>query len=218
MAFELTLPVSQATIEFHAPRGVDQQTVRQKFMDEKTRGPGESELLAAYCLTLINGQKIVDPSPKFRMESWDLVDVQFFQGVFLEAFYLTSEEWAERARAAAQQVRDTGDTTIVLPTGKKLFFRRPRNADRYNVLKAINENENGPRDIELLASVCVETLDGNPANNGLSTTDPWDLRDIQFYQAVFGDLFFLTAKSPEANQIKEAAKKLLSTGSEATSA
>lgn len=206
MSQELRLP-SGMVITIREPKNRDRNTVMDDFFDEK-EGPGDIELLASYCLTSVNGQEIADPSPKHRMDPWDLRDVQFVQGAFIDAFYMMNQDAKAWVKAAANKIRESGKNELTLPSGKVVTFRNPRNSDRHAVLRLLGEDK-GSRDVELLATMCLEMADGQPVpGDDLKTKlDNWSLRDVEAFRLVFMDLFFLSsAKDVEA--MREAGKKL----------
>jgi hypothetical protein len=101
---------------------------------------------------------------------------------------------------------------LELPSGHKITFREPRNKDRKKVIEEyVADNKNkGSSDIEILAGLCLETFDGAPIQeyDPRRRMDFWGIKDVQFYQGVFLDMFTVNSDD-EIDRIKEAAKKLL---------
>ena len=97
-----------------------------------------------------------------------------------------------------------------------ITFREPRNSDRQKVLDSVKPNEKFSVD-ELLASFCLETVNGNPPRD----PDPrykmasWTLRDSQAFVTLFLDMF--TLGEDDVREVREQAKKLLRPELESTS-
>jgi hypothetical protein len=100
---EIELP-SGNKVTFREPRNADRHTVIRTYLDREGKGPGEIELLAAFCLTGINGQQVMEPHPAHRMSNWSTKDVQFYQGVFLEMFFLNGDTDVEKIKDVAKKL------------------------------------------------------------------------------------------------------------------
>lgn len=99
---------------------------------------------------------------------------------------------------------------LELPSGKKIKFRAPVGLDRVVVLQ--NMPPAGPDKFmtnsiladEYIRAKCVTEVDGVPADGKYkSLFDSWDALDIDFYGAVFNEMFGMT--EVRRKKIKEAA-------------
>lgn len=112
---ELKLP-SGLAVTFRAPRNKDRRMVLEKLMgDRRSTGGGEDvEILSSLCLETIGGRPAteVDPDPRYRMDSWELKDCQFYQSVFLEMFFLDNNADMNGVRDAAKKLMSAGTATV----------------------------------------------------------------------------------------------------------
>jgi hypothetical protein len=106
--FEQRLP-SGLVVNFRAPRNIDRKTVVEKFLKNNDRGAQtDMELLSSYCLTSVGGQDFMDPDPRYRMDSWELKDVQFYQALFVELFFMNEEDDVKAVKDAAKKLLGPG--------------------------------------------------------------------------------------------------------------
>lgn len=106
---------------------------------------------------------------------------------------------------------------LELPSGSKVTFREPLNADRQKVVGILKPEDKMPID-EALAAYCIVSVNGNPP------ADPdfryrlsgWTIKDTQMYVAVWLDMFTLTEDG--LTEAREKAKNLLRSGTAAISA
>lgn len=81
--FEYTLP-SGNVVTFREPYTRDRQKVINLMKPEDRYSP--EELVAAHCLTSINGAGVSEPDPRHRMANWTIKDQQAYTRLFLEMF------------------------------------------------------------------------------------------------------------------------------------
>jgi hypothetical protein len=106
--YELQLP-SGNQVTFRAPRNIDRKRVVEQFLNKNEKGTQtDIELLSSYCLASQNGQQLIDPDPRTRMDQWELKDVQFYQGVFLELFFMNDEDDMKKVKEAAKKLLEPG--------------------------------------------------------------------------------------------------------------
>lgn len=116
---------------------------------------------------------------------------------------------------------------ITLPSGMKIGFRGPRNIDRKTVMNWVArrpqaaDKDGSNTSVELLATYCLQSINGVAPSQLLNgdpdwtrLTDEWDLKDTNFYHAVFLEMFFLTDEA-DIQKVKDTVKNLLSSASEA---
>jgi len=108
MSYTLGLP-SGMEVQFRTPRNKDRKYVIENFIaDNKNKGSSDIELLAAVCLETVNGAAPGDPDPRRRMDQWDLKDMQFYQGVFLEMFTISGEDELDKIKDTAKKLLEGG--------------------------------------------------------------------------------------------------------------
>lgn len=101
---------------------------------------------------------------------------------------------------------------LTLPSGRKITFREPLGLDRVNVQSMVpitEENAVGDtiRVESKLRAKCVVTVDGKQTDGDYMTLmDKWPDVDIQYYSAVFNELFGMTEEKRE--EAKTVAKNL----------
>ncbi len=104
---------------------------------------------------------------------------------------------------------------IKLPSERTVIFREPKNADRRELLEGFGGEDfmrqNGKLE-EALAYTCLLKVDDKDVTNLTwnSKSDLLNIRDGQFYQALFLQMF--TIGKDDLNEIQQLAKKLLSPG------
>lgn len=103
---------------------------------------------------------------------------------------------------------------LTLPSGKTIRFRRPTGADRLNVTKttSIGQDEivSGTLLVQTyLASKVVTEVDGKAITDGdyRSRLNDWDDADVQYYQAIYSEMFGVS--EDKQTEIKEKAAFLL---------
>ena len=102
--FDLELP-SGMKVSFRAPRNKDRKDVLEKYLvGEKEKSMTDVELLSSICILALNDKEVSEPDPRKRMDYWSLKDVQFYQGVFLELFFLQDEEDMNKIKDAAKNL------------------------------------------------------------------------------------------------------------------
>ncbi len=101
-----------------------------------------------------------------------------------------------------------------LPSGKAVSFRKPKGLDRANVLDLVPISEDkligGTLKVEeAIRAKCVVAVDGQPVDGTafLNLFNDWDDEDIQYYAAVFTEMFGVT--EDKRDKAKEAARFLL---------
>lgn len=93
--FTVELP-SGASVSFRPPSFIDRRKAIRNFPGAKECGYIPEDLLAAMCITQINGQPTpqewehVDPISFF--EPWELKDQAYYLEVFMNMFYLDDKE------------------------------------------------------------------------------------------------------------------------------
>lgn len=96
--FELNLP-SGKKVTFRAPSFMDRRLILREY--DRTEGYLPEDLLAAKCLTHVDGQPIEDNwevEPISLVDAWDLRDQSYYLEVFMNMFSLD-----EKAKTAAQE-------------------------------------------------------------------------------------------------------------------
>jgi hypothetical protein len=102
---------------------------------------------------------------------------------------------------------------LELPSGKKIKFRRPTGLDRANVTQAISISQDnligGTMKIQgYLAAKVVTEVDGqSPGANYKNLFNDWDDADVQYYQAIYTEMFSMTEEKQQ--DVKEKAAFLL---------
>lgn len=100
---------------------------------------------------------------------------------------------------------------IDLPSGRTVTFREPRNSDRRELLEGFDgESLNKPGKLEeALAYTCLLELDSKPLSDlgWAKRADQLNIKDGQFYQALFLDMF--TIGKDDMQRIQALSKKLL---------
>jgi len=98
---------------------------------------------------------------------------------------------------------------LELPSGKKISFREPVGADRVNVIQILRMGVDDVASGALLidhyvASKCITDINGKtPDDNFKKRLDDMGDEDVQFYVAVFQELFGMTDE--KRKKAKEAA-------------
>ncbi|MFB5192795.1 hypothetical protein [Alicyclobacillus fastidiosus] len=97
---------------------------------------------------------------------------------------------------------------LELPSGKKIKFRRPTGLDRFNVSQtaAIKHDEivsGTMRQQDYLRAKIITEVDGKPVDGTTYKTlfNDWDDLDIQYYQAVYTEMFGMSdARQEDAKE------------------
>ncbi len=103
--YELELP-SGMRITFRAPKNYDRKQVIDRYVgtDRDKQAQSDVEILASMCLLSQNDQQVMEPDPRRRLDAWELKDVQFYQGVFLEMFFMSDEDDLKKVKEAAKNL------------------------------------------------------------------------------------------------------------------
>lgn len=106
----------------------------------------------------------------------------------------------------------TSGYEAILPGGKKIKFREPRNSDRRGLLEGFSGEELGKRDGRLEEALCYSCLlevDGRDVSqmSWAARSDLLTIKEGQFYQALFLESFTLNRE--ELTQAQQQAKNLL---------
>ncbi|MGG1600577.1 hypothetical protein [Paenibacillus naphthalenovorans] len=103
---------------------------------------------------------------------------------------------------------------LTLPSGKTITFRKPKGLDRANVLDLVPIPDDrlvgGTLKVEeAIRAKCVLSVDGKPTDgtNFINLFNDWDDEDVQFYAAVYTEMFGMTEE--KRDKAKEAARFLL---------
>lgn len=106
--FEYTLP-SGKVVTFREPYTRDRQKVINLIKPEERYSP--EELVAAHCLTTINGAPVSEPDPRHRMASWTIKDQQAYTRLFLEMFTIGENDVTD-IKEVAKKLLSVGSSSF----------------------------------------------------------------------------------------------------------
>lgn len=206
----LVLPGGNKVV-FREPFSEDRRQLIEGLDGDQLAATGQLDQALAYsCLVSMDGKDLTDLTWQKRSDLLAYKDGQFYEETFVRAISLTDEEYAQAAKVA-EKLSTEGVAPVELLTGRKVTFRIPRNSDRRDLLAS----QDGP-DIarrrgkleESLAYVCLEQCGDTDLTQFAwgKRADRLTIKENQYYQAVFMNLFFLT--KPDIQKVQEQAKKV----------
>lgn len=209
----LTLP-SGTVVTYREPLGSERRDITEGFDGDMLAKTGQLDSALAFtCLVTKDERDVTNELWQRKQDLLDYKDAQFYEETFVRAVMLGEEELAE-AQKLAKKLEEDGTTKVVLPSGRKLSFRAPRNHDRRELLSGPEGSEmirkQGKLE-EALAMVCLLKFGETELTVDLTQFvwnkrfDKLTIKESQFYQAVFMSLYFLNRS--DMQQINQQAKK-----------
>jgi hypothetical protein len=213
MSDNLSAPVelpSGRIIVFREATNSDRRILQDGFGGEELSKPGRMEEALAYTCLVKDGDKdLKGMSWQNKADLFSYKDGQFYEQLFVQASTINKDEYG-KAERLAKSLLETGMKPVELLSGKKIVFREPRNSDRRTLLEGFEGEELSKRGRleEALAYQCLEKLDKQDLSNlsWSKRSDMLTLKDGQFFQALFLEMFFLG--KPEMQQVQQLSKKL----------
>jgi hypothetical protein len=201
---------SGKVIVFREATNADRRALQEGFGGEELSKPGRMEEALAYtCLVKDGDKELGDMTWQKKADLLNYKDGQFYEQLFVQTNTINKEEYAQ-AEKLAKTLLESGIKPIELLSGKKAIFREPRNSDRRALLEGFDGEELSKRGKleEALAYQCLEKLEKQSLENlsWSKRSDMLTLKDGQFFQAVFLEMFFLG--KPEMQQVQQLSKKL----------
>lgn len=209
----LSAPVelpSGKVVVFREAGNVDRRLLQEGFGGDDLNKPGRMEEALAYTCLVKDGERdLADLTWQKKADLLNYKDGQFYEQLFVQSNTINKDEYAQ-AEKLAKTLLESGIKPVDLLSGRKVVFREPRNSDRRSLLEGFDGEELSKRGKleEALAYQCLEKIDNQDLANlsWSKRSDMLTLKDGQFYQAVFLEMFFLG--KPEMQQVQQLSKKL----------
>lgn len=100
------LPTGKVGFGFRAPNTGTQMEVDRRYQGPSQNGCSLEEMLFAYCLQSINGDKIELPKDTISiLDDWDIVDVQWASTLFINMFTIDDEQ-SQEAKKLAKSLKE----------------------------------------------------------------------------------------------------------------
>jgi hypothetical protein len=197
-------------IVFREAGNSDRRLLQEGFGGEELSKPGRMEEALAYtCLVKDGESDLAQLTWQKKADLLSYKDGQFYEQLFIQANTINKDEYAQ-AEKLAKTLLESGIKPVELLSGRKVIFREPRNSDRRALLEGFDGEELSKRGKleEALAYQCLEKVDKQDLSNfsWSKRSDMLTLKDGQFYQALFLEMFFLG--KPEMQQVQQLSKKL----------
>lgn len=209
----LSAPVelpSGRVVVFRVANNIDRRVLQEGFGGEELSKPGRMEEALSYtCLVKDGDTDVSELTWQRKADLFNYKDGQFYEQLFLQTNTINKDEYAQ-AEQLAKKLLENGIKPVELLSGKSVIFREPRNSDRRALLEGFDGEELSRRGKleEALAYQCLEKIDMQSLDNlsWSKRSDLLSLKDGQFYQALFLEMFFLG--KPEMQQVQQLSKKL----------
>lgn len=200
---------------FREPTNSDKRELQEGFDQAELRKPGRlQEALAYSCLVKLDDQDVGDLTWQKKSDMFNYKDGQFYEQTFVSTCSISKDDYAAAAKLAKDLVEKGTTAANLIVSGKRVIFREPRNADRRGLLDGFDGDELARTDRldEAVAFTCLEKIGDQDVSNlaWSKRADMLSIKDSQFYQALFMEMYFLG--KPELQQVQNLAKKLFGSG------